>query len=476
MLESLDPKYKLIFTIVPTTLLALTFLWSAHSQVGSPYPSDYIFITVSFVAVLFAYLITIIKNPFNFFDSIHLYTAFYLLIFFVTPLVLINLGQTTCFGVYIMGSAKKTTFIVAIGLVSYYIGYSTSKPSINLQLRPQTPKTTDRRRILIISYFYFLAVSLLNIYVLLSAGKSVSYILTLGGGTYEKQEGLTSGMRFIINFCYTTIVPWLVICFYSRLKIIKIVISYLIFAIFFAYGWRFITYIMAISFFIVYFRFYNKTPKVTHIASLFVGLLLFSVVLGSVRSNIRRGEKANFDGFSIQNIGFTLESNFNIYQSFYAIVDNYPQNYNHTYGQATLVYPVIMWIPRFIWPEKPLGKDYPISQATINSINSFAIEDAGFATPNIGEYYLDFGIPGVIIFFFVIGYASKYMLWFYYSDSFFDLIIYAVFCGFLIQFINRGYIAQSLTLSVFLFGPLLLYRKYYKAEIKLITLVKKYIN
>lgn len=53
------------------------------------------------------------------------------------------------------------------------------------------------------------------------------------------------------------------------------------------------------------------------------------------------------------------------------------------------------------------------------------------------------------------------MLKLYYGKSLYGVIKYALFCGFLIQLINRGYMAQLVTLIVILYLPLLLYRKYY---------------
>jgi oligosaccharide repeat unit polymerase len=82
--------------------------------------------------------------------------------------------------------------------------------------------------------------------------------------------------------------------------------------------------------------------------------------------------------------------------------------------------------------------------------------------PNIGEYYLDFGILGVVLLSFFIGLICKKMIKFYYSASLYDIIIYAIFCGYLIQFINRGNVAQLITLFVFLYWPLLLYKKEFK--------------
>lgn len=194
-------------------------------------------------------------------------------------------------------------------------------------------------------------------------------------------------------------------------------------------------------------------------------LLLFSVWLGSVRGQIRSGQSTEFEGFSNENLAFTLESNFNIYQPFYGIVSKYPNQYDHTFGQAIFVYPVIMWVPRAIWPEKPLGNDYPINVAVKNSINNFAIDTAGMAVPNIGEYYLDFGIFGVLFMSYIIGIMCKRSVSLYNSSDSASIIKYAIFCGYLIQFINRGYIAQLITLAFFFYMPFVMYKIVFKRQL-----------
>jgi oligosaccharide repeat unit polymerase len=385
---------------------------------------------------------------------------FYVCIFFITPIFLINEGRTRCDGINVMGGCIPATIIVLLSLCTYFIGYSQSAISYNAH-KVQDPDFNMKQKILNLSYTIFISLYIISIAIVISSGKSIIYILSLGSNaSYIVQKAVYSDMLFLINIGYSLLVPWLFICAYSKSKTVKIIISYLLFVLFFSYGWRFIIYIMAIAYAIVYFRANNKRPTFKLVFIPFIALLLFSVILGAVRNDIRTGERANFEGFDRNNITHTLESNFNIYQPFYAIVEHYPKDYDHTYGQALFYYPIVMWIPRIIWSDKPIGSEYPVSVATKKSINDYVIDVAGISIPNIGEYYLDFGIFGVIFFSFLIGLICKKMIKFYYSSSLYDIIVYAVFCGYLIQFINRGYIAQLITLFVFLFCPLLLYRYY----------------
>ena len=180
-----------------------------------------------------------------------------------------------------------------------------------------------------------------------------------------------------------------------------------------------------------------------------------------VRGAMRSGESATVKKIDNDNFIYTLESNFDIYKTYYGVVQTYPSKEDFWYGQAVIASPVIMWIPRFIWADKPLGTEYPLTIGIKKSCGDYAIEGAAMASPNITEYYLDFGVLGVIFYSFILGVICKRMLKLYYSNSLYGVIQYALFCGFLIQLINRGYMAQLVTLIVILYLPLLFYRKYY---------------
>ena len=199
----------------------------------------------------------------------------------------------------------------------------------------------------------------------------------------------------------------------------------------------------------------------SHILILGAILFLYSTIGGMMRGAMRSGANATLKSVETENFVYTLESNFDIYKTYYGVVQTYPSKENFWYGQAVVASPVIMWIPRFIWPDKPLGTEYPLTIGIMKSCGDDSIKGAAMASPNITEYYLDFGVIGIIVYSFILGIVCRKMLRLYYGRSLYGVIKYALFCGFLIQLINRGYMAQLVTLIVILYLPLLLYRKYY---------------
>lgn len=447
---------SVFFTILMVSIIILSSLRPYQ------YADEKTCLIISYVISFCIYWFACNKLRFDFFHPIHIYFIFYFFIFFITPLFLIDSQDTLCVDDDVMGACIRATIIVVIALLAYTVGYLTTRNNNNTPAPVESLAPHKIRPILRKSYLLFILCYAISIYYALYSGKTILSILTFGSMGLAELPSIPDDdkMLFMINISYSTLVPWLFICTYSKNKVMPVILSYLLISLFFSYGWRFIIYILAISFLITRSRVLGKRITSVQLTVLIIILLLFSVFTGSVRNSVRNGVKADFEGFNAENVSFTLESNFNIYKSFYGVVGTYPSKADYFYGQACFVYPFIMWIPRYVWPSKPYGIQYPAGQAMLKSCPSALKE--GMSYPNIYEYYIDFGAIGVIIISFFIGKICRKMLNLYYSKSIFKIISYALFMGFLIQFINRGYIAQLITLFVFLYLPLLLYRKYFK--------------
>lgn len=449
-------KIGLFFLL--TTIIILFSLMGLNAH---QYEYERNLICIMFGGAMFVYYNTIRSCRFDFFHPIHIYMFFYICIFFITPIFLIDIGEEKCMGVDIMSGCIKATFIVLLGLMAFCLGYKNVKTSeVQLPVRKLNEKI--ERKILRTSYVIFIIIYIISLGYAMRSGKTLASIFSLGTLTYTRiYQDTGDQLLFLINVSYSLLIPWLFICVYGKSKLVKLLTSFLLFSLFVSYGWRFIIYIMILGYLIVHTRISGKKIKFVKIFLLGVILILYSTIQGAIRNDIRSGNKADFEGFSMENIAYTLKSNFNIYQPFYAVADKYPSQYDFYYGQSCFVYPIIMWIPRFIWKDKPLGKDYPNCVATKKAINESAITDAAFSYPNIFEYYIDFGTIGVLFISYILGCICKKMLRRYNSSSTYDIIIYAIFIGFLIQFINRGNLSQLMTLLFFLFIPIRFYRKYF---------------
>lgn len=450
-----------LITFIAVVLLSFFFYFQGQINfVRSQYREDYYFIMVSMLLFMVFYIIGIKKSMNNLFQPLHIYAFFYLCICFLTPCFMVIAHEEDCHGTNIMGGCMSGTVIVIIAFASFLFGYLRNQSKLKIADQIQDIPQSKKNKILKLSYWLFGTFCTLNFVLLIAIGYNLKYLFTLGGNGLADVVGIPDNLRFLFNSGYVLLVPWLFICAYGKKKY-AIIGAYLLFVIFYAYGWRFIIYIVAVAGAIVFYRTRNKTPKMSHIIILGAILFIYSTIGGMVRGAMRSGEATTVEKIDNDNFIYTLESNFDIYKTYYGVVQTYPSKEDFWYGQAVIASPIIMWIPRFVWPDKPLGTEYPLTIGIMKSCGNYAIEGAAMASPNITEYYLDFGVLGVIFYSFILGVVCKRMLKLYYSNSLYGVIKYALFCGFLIQLINRGYMAQLVTLIVILYLPLLFYRKYY---------------
>lgn len=452
---------KLLIIFISCIIIAFALYFQSQTlSVHSQILTDFYFVLFGLLGFTVIYAIGISKSIDNLFQPLHIYAFFYLCICFLTPCFLMISHEEDCHGVNVMGGCIPGTIYVILAFMGFLFGYLRKQ---NANMKAEILEELDYQRkksILKMSYLLFGTFCALNFILLISIGYNLNYLFTLGGDGLANVTGIPDNLRFLFNSGYVLLVPWLFICAYGKKKY-AFIGAYLLFVIFYAYGWRFIIYIVAVAGAIVFYRTRNKTPKMSHIILLGGLLFVYSTIGGMMRGAMRSGESAKVEKIENDNFIYTLESNFDIYKTYYGVVQTYPSKENFWYGQAVIASPIIMWIPRFIWADKPLGNEYPLTMGIMKSCGDDAIMGAAMASPNITEYYLDFGFIGVIFYSFILGVVCRRMLKLYYSNSLYGVIKYALFCGFLIQLINRGYMAQLVTLIVILYLPLLFYRKYY---------------
>lgn len=377
---------------------------------------------------------------------------------------MITAREADCHGVNVMGGCKWGTVLAIIGFTSFLMGYCCKRNTAIYRADKfeDILLPSKKRKILHFSYWFFGISAFLNLLLLLAIGYNVIFLFTFGGKGLVNVTGIPDNLKLLFNTAYALLVPWLFICVYTKKKWIVILSTFYLVVIFFAYGWRFIIYIVAIAGAVIYYRTKNKTPRMCHVFLLGLALFVYSTIGGMLRGGMRAGERTSVRGIDTDDYLYTLESNFDIYKTYYGVVNVYPDKYGLYWGEATIISPLIMWIPRFAWADKPTLAEYPTMISIMNGAGEDSIKRHQMATPNLTEYYIDFGVVGVILYSFLLGVISRRMLSLYYANSIYDIIQYALFCGFFVQLINRGYMAQLCTLFVVLYFPLFLYRRYYK--------------
>lgn len=166
------------------------------------------------------------------------------------------------------------------------------------------------------------------------------------------------------------------------------------------------------------------------------------------------------DGSSSQTI--VLEQGSNIHADFtiFKYYRDHPEA-QHDYGETMFIYPFIRAMPGFLFTN---GKPYPPSlQAIVNSYGGdFTAEHSGKAVTNVGEFYIAFGITGIMVGMFLFGRILRFLqnkwIW---DNSYNSLLQLAILVS-LFQYITRGYFPQYVNHIVFLAIPVYLLRRYSK--------------
>jgi oligosaccharide repeat unit polymerase len=150
---------------------------------------------------------------------------------------------------------------------------------------------------------------------------------------------------------------------------------------------------MVVGFFWIFVN--NKKINFTFSRFIFMILGLFVFLfLGSIRSEASTEEDFNFSNLAIT----TLSSNEFVYP-FYTL-SHYVARYLDDsivflYGFSIFLYPVLYFIPRIIFPEKPIS----LAIQFVNEIDS----KMGYAYSPVTEFFVNFGVIGPFIGFLFIG-------------------------------------------------------------------------
>lgn len=427
----------------------------------SPYKMEEFVIICTFFATIFVYSFAFARDNIELLYPIHFVTVLYLCVFIFCPIYLIEVGRTTCNGAYIMDGSIKATIIFFMSYVAFTFGYLSIRTTPFDDYKPMVDSELSkgyRQRIIILCLCIWAFGMLINLYYLLRSGMSLSYIISLGSQGLFTETGEMSDVSFVSNFGYFMVIPWLYILHYSHCKILKLGITFFTFVLYLVRGFRFIIVIMVIAFALCYYRKKMKRPSSKIILLAFVGGLVFISVMGFMRHGLRTGSITEWSEFSFDDVLYALETNFNIYKPFYGLVTHYPSQYSYTLGSSMIYDTITHFIPRAIWPSKPLAIYSTMAVAMKNSTNDYTLDHAAMAWPNLGEYYMEFGVIGCIVIMLFFGRALKKSLRYYQSTVIDDAIIYAIFYGFTMQIVTRGYTPTIVGLLLFIYFPALIIR------------------
>ena len=462
-----------IISIVLIILIVALFLLSPQ-DINTIYFKNYCVDSFALIICFSIYGVQLIKKRVDIFSPMTLVSVLYIFMFFVTPIYDICREDYLWFGVDLFEYGIKGSLVALLGYICFWfaniiiirnkkmlIGENnkTNENELHVpifQLNGQGVKT-----FIIIGYIVCL---IANIFYLRSvSGSSLLYFLTLGlmgtSGTATSGDfGAISMLSYALpSFC-------LLYFEYGKSKPIKIIAFVLMFMLQVARGFRFFILQIVVMFVAYYFLRNNKKLKFKTVIITALLSMIPVLIMTMFRNTIRGGQGMDLSLVNWEAIVDAFDSafweNLRIYKSYYGIIKAVPNMTPYLYGKQMIIYTAIMLIPRALWKGKPGN---PGTEAQRLGINQIAVM-SGSAYPNLGEYYYELGIIGVVFWMIVLGrwlqsIEYKYR---YNAKSNIDYMKYSTILAVLIQLIIRGYTPSNFWMLVVCMLPYWLVDRFFR--------------
>ena len=397
----------------------------------------------------------------DFFEPITIISILYMMLFVFEPMIDICENNLKWFGGNYTSFGIKGTWIAVAGYLFFFIGYRTKRfsfaPSSHNELRYKVKKETkeveDNAYYAKVAIVFWIACYFLSVLFLLLSGKSLAFILTGGltgnGDLLESRKMLGA----LSMFSYCLVGAWMLYFVYGKNKSLKVITFILTDFIYYIRGYRFIIIIFALAPIVFMYLYKQKRPRLVTIIGAIIVMIIFVGFVAAARNSVRYGGGISSDMVNWDAALEQVKDNFRIYKTYYALVGYVPQKTNYLHGQQIFLYTALMFVPRIIWKSKPE------TSAGLYLIRDAISESAflsGTAYPIIGEFYIEFGSVGVVIFMFLYGYLNKsWMNKYGLSYSKFDQIMYSILLLSNFQIVIRGYTPSNFYMVIFFVLPLL---------------------
>ena len=422
--------------------------------------------------LLLPVILGIAQGHIDLLEPIFLVNAAYFLYFVWGPTVDWISGLHYILGTDIVSTIANGTLHGAIGiaamLVGYYVRFGSDAD------RPPAPRVTadtplkdyyadpvrDAAAIKYAVTLSVIAVVCLGLTFSLN-GWNWTRLLTLGQFGAEVESIWLIERNPFLNYLYLTMeffMPaiMIAIAFHRpspRARTLIVIAFLAIFAIYMTIGFRYRTMLVMMAPANYYYLLRRRRPGIgTLMFATALAVLMIGAIAGT-RGATRIGREIQAETLEISESGTRFANDLRIYPPYYSLLQAFPRDHDYLWGSSYL-YVFLSPIPRGLWPGKP---DAPVRTVLRSAFGERAVTQ-GVAYPNIGELYVNFGLPGEILGMALFGYLLR-QLWHYVRRNAHDrwaLIWYSLWLPFLVQVISRGYFVQIAQEFAFIFLPLLI--------------------
>ena len=205
-------------------------------------------------------------------------------------------------------------------------------------------------------------------------------------------------------------------------------------------GFRYRVAILWFAVAIVTYARAGRRPRVLYMAVPATLAFLLGGWLAGARAFFRSSGAEGSLAFDLRGSVVGGLSDTRIFETLGAVLATVPRFLPHV-GLLPFIYPIILLVPRTLWP----GKPYPFwLQYIVQSIGTPPSVTSGAAVPHFGEFYIAFGWPGIAVGMFLFGLGAKW-LWRWYRaapNEPWRQAIFALNSSLIFLMIARGYLAQ----------------------------------
>lgn len=420
---------------------------------------------VNMFLIYFLWIVILLRKKIDILEPIVLVTVIHILLFEIVPIVCLYTDRILFFGENVWGGCVKGTYVSTLGyffLVLAYLMKLKRKKSVLLEVEDSI---RNKKNSLVCAYVMWIIAFICNVIVILGYGLNLRYLITGGQAILEEEASSKSAYGFLVIIAYAMIPAFLYIYELGKSKIIKCILFYLMFMSFYVRGFRFIMIATIMAPFIYRYLKKNKRPNWILIVAVLVGLSVFSGYIQMARDSIRTGAGGSMDlvhVFNVDNVSEMLIGNFEIFKTYYAIVEYFSEGFKFTLGAEIILYTVILFVPRAIWSTKPQPPIYNVISQVVNE----RARESGTAFPYMGEYFFEFGTLGVCFFSFVLGRLLRKLKTCLTSQNTHSRILYASVYPLLLQVMIRGYTPTNFYMILAVVLPVLFMKKIVSREKK----------
>ena len=443
--------------IVGSVFMALCLLPNEYSEL----------VKINFYVDLFAVDVVIIlmgyyssNYDFSIFDPMWILSFMYLMMYFITPIYDLVIGNHTWYGYSLLQYGVKSSIIALLGYISFYFVYSNDFIIRRNKLvetqndegvdSPGYDRDVSIPLILVIYGVCFVANAF---YMIKYYGMSLQALLSFGLLQGEEVSATSSEIGFISMLSYSLPTVTLLYFEYGKSKALKVILFVPMFIMQVTRGFRFLVIQIIITFVSYYYVRMKKKPKISSLLAVFAVLMVFVLGMTIFREAMRWGgdvDLASVNSTRLQEaFDEAIWDNFRIYNNYYGIVGAIPSRYGYVYGREIIIGTIVMVIPRILWS----GKISSSANAGLKAIIGPNIA-SGQASPNISEYYYACGTLGVMICMGVYAAVMKKAKNKMKSDDPLDIMIFSVLLGANIQLIIRSYTPSNFWYVIFALIPI----------------------